>query len=138
MRLNITKRRAVDAALKKVNRLGFLFCITSWEEIHHASKLADRMMDQSNISKRDRQGAIVIYRRAGPEGFQGEVGVQSTKITLERGTAERWFLTQIKQDHVEPGDPEYIRILLGRDEVKKPMPSPLRAGNTTKKRTLNR
>lgn len=92
MRINISARDAIAAALEEVNGRAKSHVLESWH-VESLSERAESDLESRGVPKKSRQGVRVTYSPAGPgKAYSRKArSVIGTSVTLERGAAA-WFL----------------------------------------------
>lgn len=88
-------------ALAAVNGKAVTFTITSERDVADVATRAEKYLDKHEIRSRDRLGAKITFRPAGPTANAYRFKSISTEIELTRGS-KGWYLTGVKRAPVYP------------------------------------
>lgn len=97
-------------ALKAVNGNAASFTLTTGGEIRAIAHTAEGRLSTSGISEKLRRGTVATFTPSGPRANAYKYATASTRITLLRGTAGRWFLTKVERVDVHPKQRERLTI----------------------------
>lgn len=104
MKIRVGKQETkaeLTRALEAVNGRAISFTITSETDVAAAAVRAEKYLEKYDIPSRDRPGAKLIFRPAGPAVNAYRFGAISTEIELTRG-GSGWYLTGAKRTSVYP------------------------------------
>jgi len=109
MRINITNRGKIEAALEAVNGRARSFTVESARQVEDYAKHLERELERRGVKKSERKGALGNCTPAGPTARAYKYRAHSTTIYLERG-ASGWFLIGVERSSVAPTDKEAVNL----------------------------
>jgi hypothetical protein len=110
--LDAATTAAIAAELNDVNGKAIAFTVYAPTMVVDAAQRAERYLADHGVPVRDRSGAKVSYRPAGPTANSYKYGAISTEVRLRRksGSAPVWYLDEVERVTVYPRNPERLAV----------------------------
>lgn len=109
-------REPLDAALAAVNGRAESFTVTSYSHLDYLSKRAEKLLEERGVRTKNRVGAVLEYRPAGPSANAYKYDAISTGVEITRFSTG-WFLTDCSRESVYPREREVFTIALGEKAI---------------------
>jgi hypothetical protein len=111
MKINISDKEAVRAALAAVNRKAERHAYTLPSEIAAVADDAERQLARLDVPKAARKGARYVSQSGSKLPNSYKYKATGTTVTLERGAAG-WFLVDVAACDIWPGKAPFQRLTL--------------------------